>query len=160
MSKEKFITPILGIESAAQYWMEIVQPNFLRFNSEPTAREAFNLCSSLWHLIDWVEKDFRTNPNRLSLGDLRNQFEIKCSALSALHDIATNSKHGGVSRPRSSIVSTKAIIDSVNFYFGSSGSISEHSANYIIELSNGDQVMLHKLVEGAYLFWSNYFKPK
>jgi hypothetical protein len=52
------------------------------------------------------------------------------------------------------------MIDGVSFYFGSSGPVSEHSANYIIELSNGDQVMLHKLVEDAYLFWNNYFKTR
>jgi hypothetical protein len=159
MSTNKSIVPVLGIESAAQFWMEIAQPNFLRFHNDPTAREAFNLCSSLWHLIDWVQIDHRTNPQNLSLRELRKQFETECTALSALHDITTVSKHGTIEKPRGIVSSSKANIQGVNFYFSSLGPVSEHPASYTIQLANGQEVLLHELLASAYSFWDKFFRP-
>lgn len=158
MNSSKPIAPVLGIESAAQFWMEIVQPNFLRFHSDPTAREAFNLCSSLWHLIDWVEKDWRTNPNSLSLYELRTQFESICPALSAIHDITTVSKHGSISKVRGGVSSSTAEIQGVNFYFSEFGPVSEHPATYTVHLENGENLSLHALIAVAYQFWDSFFR--
>lgn len=160
MAQEKTIVPVLGIESAPQFWMEIVQPNFLRFHSDPTAREAFNLCSSLWHLIDWIEKDERTNPTRSSIYDLRKQFEGQCPALSILHDITTVSKHGELSKPRGPVASTKASIQGVNFYFSALGPVSEHQATYTVHLESGEEILLNELITSAYQFWEAFFKSQ
>lgn len=158
MTSSKPIAPVLGIESAAQFWMEIVQPNFLRFHSDPTAREAFNLCSSLWHLIDWVEKDGRTNPSNLTLHELRIQFEHSCPALSAIHDITTVSKHAAISKTRGSVRSSTAEVRGVNFYFSKLGPVSEHPAAYTVHLENGEKLSLHELIAAAYNFWDVFFK--
>lgn len=158
MTQERIIVPVLGIESAAQFWMEIVQPNFLRFHNDPTAREAFNLCSSLWHLIDWVVKDDRTNPTSSSIYDLRKQFESQCPALSILHDVTTVSKHGELSKPRGTVKSTTASIQGVNFYFGAIGPVSEHPATYTVQLESGEEISLIVLVTAAYQFWEAFFQ--
>lgn len=159
MPESKTIPTVLGIESAAQFWMEIVQPNFLRFQSDPTAREAFNLCSSLWHIIDWIEKDWRTNTEKLSLHELRTQFESSCPALSALHDITTVSKHGSLSKSRGNVIFSTAEIQGVNFYFSKLGPVSEHPAAYTVHFENGETLSLHDLIATAYTFWDSYFKP-
>ena len=61
---------VLGIESPAQYWQEVVRPNALHYRQHPTAREAFNLAASLWHLVDWIFEDPRLNPQCQQKSDL------------------------------------------------------------------------------------------
>jgi hypothetical protein len=48
------VTEVLGITCAGHFLQEVVLPNAVHYRQHPTAREAFNLAASPWHLIDWV----------------------------------------------------------------------------------------------------------
>lgn len=153
--------PVLGIQFAAQFWMEVVQPNGIQFRSNPTptAREAFNLCSSLWHMIDWVTVDPRTNPDGKHISEVRKELEATCPALSVLHDITTLSKHASLSKPRGPVASSEAVLVGATFYFGPGGPVSEHPAEYVVTLENGKQFKLSDLLAEAFAFWEDYFRP-
>ena len=92
---------VLGIESPAQYWQEVVVPNALHYRQHPTAREAFNLAASLWHLIDWVFEDPRLNPQCQQKSDLQATLRQQCPALGVMHDITTLYKHARITKPQS-----------------------------------------------------------
>jgi hypothetical protein len=72
---------VLGVSSPAQYWQEVVLPNALHYRQHPTAREAFNLAASLWHLIDWIFEDRRLNPQYQQKSDLQATLRQQCPAL-------------------------------------------------------------------------------
>ena len=148
---------VLGIGSAAQYWMEIVLPNAVRFRTHPAALEAFNICSSIWHQIDWIANDPSTNPTSETLTALRVKFEAECPSLSVFHDITTLSKHKVISRPRAGLVETKVEFLGATFHFGGEEPLSEHPSKYTVVLESGDEIDLGELVEAALRYWRAFF---
>lgn len=153
-------TPIFGISYAAQFFMEIVQTNFVSFSNHPTAKEAFNMCSSLWHLIDWITQDTTINKSGKSITEIRQILEPKCPSLSLMHDITTLSKHASLSRPRGNIVSTDAEFLGAIFHFGPSGPISEHPAKYKLTFDDGSTCYLHDEILKCMQFWEGFLKQQ
>lgn len=100
------MTSVLGIESPAQYWQEVVLPNALHYRQHPTAREAFNLAASLWHLIDWIFEDPRLNPQCQQKSDLQATLRQQCPALGVMHDITTLYKHARMTKPQGKVAAT------------------------------------------------------
>ena len=152
---------VLGIESPAQYWQEVVLPNALNYRQHPTAREAFNLASSLWHLIDWAFEDQRLKSPRLDKKDLQAlqaTFRQQCPALGVMHDITTLYKHARVSAPLGKVATMNVEMLGATFYFGPGGPVSEHPAEYIVTLEGGEQRPLNELFDEALRFWDGYFR--
>lgn len=149
---------VLGIESPAQYWQEVVLPNALHYRQHPTAREAFNLAASLWHLIDWIFEDPRLNPQRQQKSDLQATLRQQCPALGVMHDITTLYKHARMTRPQGNVMATDVEMLGATFYFGPGGPVSEHPAEYVVTLEGGEQRLLNKLFDEALKFWDSYFR--
>ena len=149
---------VLGISSPGQYWQEVVLPNVLNYRQHPTAREAFNLAASLWHLIDWVFEDPRLNPQRQQKKDLQASFRQQCQALGVMHDITTLYKHARMTAPQGKVAATEVDMLGATFYFGPGGPISEHPAEYTITLEGGGQRPLNALFDEALKFWDGYFR--
>ena len=149
---------VLGIESPAQYWQEVVLPNALHYRQHPTAREAFNLAASLWHLIDWIFEDRRLNPQYQQKSDLQATLRQQCPALGGMHDITTLYKHARMTKPRGKVAATDVEMLGATFYFGPGGPVSEHPAEYIVTLEGGEQRPLSELFEEALRFWDGYFR--
>lgn len=153
-------TPIFGISYAAQFWMEIVQTNFVSFSKHPTAKEAFNMCSSLWHVVDWITKDTNINKSGKSISDIRQILESQCHSLSLMHDITTLSKHASLTRQRGNISSINVEILGATFHFGPGGPISEHPANYKLVFDDGSTSYLQEEIVKCMQFWENFFKQQ
>ena len=151
---------VLGIQYAAQFWMEVVQPNYVSYSKHPTAKEAFNMCSSLWHLVDWITQDTNINTSAKSLSDIRQIVEPQCPSLSLMHDITTLSKHAVISRPRGNIVCTEAELLGATFHFGPGGPISEHPANYKLTFDDGSTSYLHEEIIKCMQFWESFFNNR
>jgi hypothetical protein len=149
---------VLGIESPAQYWQEVVLPNALHYRQHPTAREAFNLAASLWHLIDWIFEDPRLNPQRQQKSDLQATLRQQCPALGVMHDITTLYKHARMTKPQGKVAATDMEMLGATFYFGPGGPVSEHPAENVVTLEVGEQRLLSKLFDEALKFWDSYFR--
>lgn len=149
---------VLGIESPGQYWQEVVLPNVLHYRQHPTAREAFNLAASLWHLIDWVFEDPRLNLQHQQKSDLQVAFRQQCAALGVMHDITTLYKHARMTKPQGKVASTDVEMLGATFYFGPGGPVSEHPAEYVVTLEGGEQRPLNELFDEALRFWDSYFR--
>jgi hypothetical protein len=148
---------VLGIESPAQYWQEVVFPNALHYRQHPTAREAFNLAASLWHLIDWIFEDPRLNPQCQQKSEFQAALRQQCWALGVMHDITTLYKHARITKPQGEVAATDVEVLGVTFYFGPGGPVSEHPAEYIVTLGGGEQRPLNELFDEALRFWQSYF---
>ncbi|MBU6284781.1 MAG: hypothetical protein KGO85_02450 [Proteobacteria bacterium] len=149
---------VLGIESPAQYWQEVVLPNALHYRQHPTAREAFNLAASLWHLIDWIFEDPRLNPQRQQKSDLQATLRQQCPALGVMHDITTPYKYARMTKPQGNVTATDVEMLGATFYFGPGGPVSEHPAEYVVTLEGGEQRPLNELFDEALKFWDSYFR--
>jgi hypothetical protein len=44
----------LGLNSAKQFWSEVVLPDYDQFTKSHSARDAVHVALSAWHLHDWV----------------------------------------------------------------------------------------------------------
>lgn len=149
---------VLGVSYPAQYWQEVVLPNALHYRQHPTAREAFNLAASLWHLIDWIFEDPRLNPQRQQKSDLQATLRQQCPALGVMHDITTLYKHARITKPQGKVAATDVEMLGATFYFGPGGPVSEHPAEYVVTLEGGEQRPLNELFEEALRFWDGYFR--
>lgn len=152
------IALVLGIESPAQYWQEVVFPNALHYRQHPTAREAFNLAASLWHLIDWVFEDPRLNSPHQERKALQATFRQRCPALGVMHDVTTLYKHARMTKPQGNVAATGVEMLGATFYFGPGGPVSEHPAGYVVTLEGGEQHPLNELFNDALRFWDSYFR--
>ena len=152
------VTEVLGIISAGHFWQEVVRPNALHYRQHPTAREAFNLAASLWHLIDWIFEDPRLNPQCQQKSDLQATLRQQCPALGVMHDITTLYKHARITKPQGKVAATDVEMLGATFYFGPGGPVSEHPAEYIVTLEGGEQRPLNELFEEALRFWDGYFR--
>ena len=152
---------ILGIQRAAQFWMEVVQPNYVSYSQHPTAKEAFNICSSLWHLIEWVKADTTINISTKSLTAIRQILEPQCPSLKIIGDITNLSKHVILTKPQmTDLTSGDAELLGATFHFGPSGLISEHPANYKLIFADGSIHYLHEEVIKCMKFWESFFKQQ
>lgn len=149
---------ILGIEGYEQFWQEIVLPNWINYQKHPTAREAFNLAGSLWHLIDWIAEYNYPKHSRSQVGREQDSFVAMCPPLGAMHDIVTAYKHAKVSNPRGKVISTHTELQGATFYFGPNIIASEHPAEFNIVLEDGCEYDLNQLFQAVLAFWDQYIK--
>ena len=98
-------------------------PNALHYRQHPTAREAFNLAASLWHLIDWIFEDPRLNPQRQQKSALQATLHQQCPALGVMHDITTLYKHARITKPQGKVAATDVEMLGATFYFGPGGPV-------------------------------------
>lgn len=147
---------ILGIEGYVQFWQEIVLPNWMNYQKHPTAREAFNLAGSLWHLTDWITEYRYPNHSRADVSGEQDAFELMCPQLGAMHDIVTAYKHAKVSTPRGKVTNTHSDLQGATFYFGPNILVSEHLADFRVVLEDGCEYDLNQLFEAVVAFWDQY----
>jgi hypothetical protein len=152
------VTEVLGITCAGHFWQEVVLPNAVHYRQHPTAREAFNLAASLWHLIDWVFEDPRLNSQHQEKKALQTNLRQQCPALGVMHDITTLYKHARMTRPQGNVMATDVEMLGATFYFGPGGPVSEHPGEYVVTLEGGEQRPLNELFDEALKFWDGYFR--
>lgn len=147
---------VLGIGGAVHYWLEVVQLNWVDFSQRPTPRTAFNLATSLWHLIEWVAADPTTNCGSNDARKLQDHLVAQCPALGVMHDIATGFKHWRVSTPRGGVEDSHLELLGATLVFGAGGPMSENAAQFTVNLSDGQDVPLQPLFVAALQFWQQY----
>lgn len=85
----------LGLNSAKQFWSEVVLPDYDQFTKSPTARDAVHVALSIWHLHDWV---FHEQPSSTKKKDFQNELISACPELGWIRDYAEAAKHRGLDR--------------------------------------------------------------
>jgi hypothetical protein len=90
----------IGVTSAAQFWREVVLPDYDQFAGSPTARDAVHAAVTAWHLHDWV---WREQPNYANNRDLLRRFQNKlianCPQIRLLWVSTEKAKHRDLYRP-------------------------------------------------------------
>jgi hypothetical protein len=86
----------LGINSAKQFWSEVVLPDYDQFTKSHTARDAIHVALSTWHLHDWVLCE---QPSSTKKPDFQNNLICACPELGWIRDYAETAKHRRLNRP-------------------------------------------------------------
>ncbi|MFC7513577.1 hypothetical protein ACFQUU_01020 [Herbaspirillum sp. GCM10030257] len=147
-----------GIVNAYNYWIEVIQPNWVNFENTPTPRTAFNLATSLWSVMDWIRHDPVHGMQQLKIEEIRQHFQGKCPALGIVHDLGTHGKHYTVRAPRGAASVDAGELTGAVFCFSTPyGPISEQTADFAVVLDEGEQVSLHEIFRQAMNFWHSYF---
>lgn len=150
---------VFGITCAYQFWSEVVAPTYFQYCEFPAAKEAFNICTSIHHLLDWIQSDVTINKTNLQINDIREYFYALCPNLRIIADISNYSKHCVLtSKRKSTATSSTAHIQGMKFYFTRLGPFSDHPARYEIELIDGSKVELFLILNEVIDFWDNFFK--
>jgi hypothetical protein len=148
-----------GIVNAYNYWIEIIQPNWVTYLNSATSRTAFNLANSLWSVIEWIKNDPRHDLGHLGTKAIQNLFQEKCNVLGVVHDLATHGKHYTVTRPRSGeTVNSKKLTGAVFCFNAPYGPMSEQTVDFMVVLENGEECPLKDIFKEAMDFWDVYFK--
>lgn len=151
---------VLGIQNAHHYWQEVVQPNAIEYRRTRSARSAFNLATSLWHLQEWVVVQMNPDASKKALesekSKLMQALLQQCPELGVLHDIATASKHAMVSSPKGDVAASSAEITAVHLSFAGSQPVTEHEAEMLIELKDGSVKKLEQVLGTAFNYWNHY----
>ena len=148
----------LGVLNSYNYWDELAFPNWITFTQNPSARNAFNLAYTLWHVLDWIRLDRRHGFSGASMEDIRDFFERDFPMLGVIHDVATLGKHAKVTRPRGGVVGITASITGAVMYFGPGGPRSEHPSEFTVTFSDGSTMSLFEVFKGAVEYWDRYFR--
>lgn len=147
-----------GIINAYNYWIEVIQPNWITFENAPTPRTAFNLANSLWSIIEWIKHDSNHNLQNLTNEEIRKFFTTKCPELSIAHDLCSHGKHYTVSKPRTDNSLKSDLLTGAIFCFNTPfGPISEHTVDFWIVNEDGEEIQLHKVFAEIMNFWNLYF---
>lgn len=147
-----------GIVNAYNYWIEVIQPNWINFENSPTPRTAFNLANSLWSVMDWIKHDPVHGMQHLTKEEIRKQFQEKCPALGIVHDLGTHGKHYTVSAPRgAATVATNELTGAIFCFNTPFGPVSEQTADFTVVLDGGVQVSLNQIFREAMDYWHGYF---
>ena len=147
-----------GIVNAYNYWIEVIQPNWINFENAPTPRTAFNLASSLWNVIEWIKHDPAHGMQDLKLKEIQSYFQGKCAALGVVHDLGTHGKHYTVSRPRGNATTTDNELTGMIICFNTPfGPVSEQTAVFSVVLEGGTEFPLNQLFREVMDFWHSYF---
>jgi hypothetical protein len=150
--------PKLGIVNSYNYWDEIVKLNWVSYTQSSTARQAFNLASSLWHVIEWIRQDERHPSYGPQLKDVQDHFLSGCPDLAVMHDVATSGKHYTVSKPKSAMDTIGGEMDGAVLVFGPGGPMSEHTAEFIVTMDDGSERPLREIFGRCMEYWDAYFK--
>jgi hypothetical protein len=86
----------LGLNSAKQFWNEVVLPDYDQFTKSQTARDAVHVALSAWHLHDWLLCERQSSTKKR---DFQNELICACPELSWIRDYAEAAKHRGINRP-------------------------------------------------------------
>jgi hypothetical protein len=148
---------VLGIQSAAHYWQDIVHPNILEYDRYKSPRVAFNLATSLWHLQEWVvvQLNPHLNSNQFKVAKTKFRYQLieECPALGILHDITTANKHAIVSKPLGVVVSTSVETTEVHLSFLGTQPVTEHGAAFSVTLADGTVKNLDQIFIEAISYW-------
>ena len=125
--------------------------NLLR---NPLSVELATSCAiKSWHLTDYVFEEYKAVHGFQKLGDFRAS--LSCPSLNIMHDIATESKHFVVSRPKSDLADTK-IHDGD---FSPTDFSSEFDVSRLeLVMNNGTRLAFVEELEKSVNFWQNYLK--
>lgn len=134
-----------------------MQPNWLAYQAHPTAREAFNLAGSLWHLTEWITETYHPNASSGLVRDKQDDFRQMCPALGVMRDIVTAYKHARVKHRVSKATDTEFELQGATLYFGQNLIASEHLANFTVIFEDGSAYTLNQLFVEVITFWNGYF---
>ena len=148
----------LGVLNAYNYWDELAYPNWISFTQNPSARNAFNLAYTLWHLLDWINLDKRHGFSGKPIQDVRDFFEGDFPMLGVIHDVATLGKHAKMTRPRGGVAGITASFTGVVMYLGPGGPRSEHPSEFTVTFNDGSSISLFEVFKVAVDYWDKYFK--
>lgn len=154
----KEMQPTLGIVNAYNYWLEVLMPNWCVFTSHTSAKNAFNLAASLWHVLEWIEKDERHGFIGKSKTDIRNHFISACPNLGIMHDIVTMSKHITVSSPKGGFSSVTGEPHQLILHSGPAGMFPESGSDFVIQMKDGAEIRLLDAFKVVVDYWTEYFK--
>lgn len=148
----------LGIVNAYNYWIEVIQPNWINFENTPTPRTAFNLANSLWSVIEWINHDPAHGMPHLKPREIQNQFQEKCPVLGIIHDLITHGKHYTVSTPRGAATIIPRELTGAIFCFNTPfGPVSEQTVDFSVVLDGGAEISLDQVFRTAMDYWHSYF---
>ena len=154
MSSEHGVTYIdFGLNSVAEFWDRLIVPDVRTFIQEPSARAAFEVALSLWHLHDWVWHE--RHPDEENHGSRFNAYRtwllIACPELGWLRDVADAGKHRGFGRNR--------VVDGAGPHsvIGSAGTLIGVSiggrVGYFLVINDGSHQDLAAVLQVAVEFW-------
>ena len=104
------------IDSARDFWIKIAKPDYMEFRDNPTdLRKAFHAAASLYHVVDWVWSDYKSNPQMVygagSLTDLRDHIiQNECADFELVRDVADSAKHFRLDRSSATVRSATEVI--------------------------------------------------
>jgi hypothetical protein len=147
-----------GIVNAYNYWIEVIQPNWINFENAPTPRTAFNLAGSLWNVIEWIKHDPVHGMQDINLKEIQSLFQERCAALGIVHDLGTHGKHYTVSKPRgNATVVDNELTGAIICFNTPFGPVSEQTAVFSVVLEGGAEISLNQLFREIMNFWHGYF---
>ena len=87
----------IGINSAKEFWSEVVLPDCDQFRKSHTARDAVHAALTAWHLHDWVflEQPLASCTNKR---DFQEKLIAACPELGWVREYAETAKHRRLSR--------------------------------------------------------------
>ena len=144
----------IGLGSVADYWREIVTPAVRECRGVPSARSAFQAAQAVWHLHDWAWHDRNPGQNtrkNSAFETYRDGLLADCPELGWLRDIAEAGKHRGLGRGGVDVL--KAQRHLLSRGDDGSGSVQMPLPVIIVELDNGAQHDVNRLLEKAINHW-------
>lgn len=150
--------PTLGIVNAHNYWLEVLMPNWCVFAAHPSAKNAFNLAASLWHVLEWIEKDAVHGFGGKTKSDIRHHFMSQCPNLGIMHDIVTMSKHITVGTPKGGFSSVAGEPYQLMLHKGREGMFPESASDFVIHMQDGSEARLLDAFKVVVDYWTEYFK--
>ena len=110
------VTPIDDISSARDFWTKIALPDYEEFRADPiNLGKAFHAAMSLYHVVDWVWGDYKSDPQRVfhakSLENLRDYIvKQECEDFGLIRDVADSSKHFRLDRKTATVASATQVV--------------------------------------------------
>lgn len=119
------------------------------FSEQKNVTSFKSICSNLWHLNDWVWKEYTSFHEQFSnIGEFRSYLFGLCNELKIMHDIVNTSKHLELTRPKSNFKELK-------IYEGSPFSFSTPPCILIV-LKNGKKKNGTKMIKKVIDFWYRF----
>jgi hypothetical protein len=132
---------------------------YSEFSKEPLSeRMANNLCKQSWHLTDWVFNEFIYSASNLKsrdqqIGDWRNTLYPRCPSIKIIHDLAQESKHSIVTRPKDFVESIGTVESTFDYTFD----FTFNDSKLVIIMQNGDSLNFRNTIAEVIDFWKSLF---
>lgn len=131
-----------------------LKANYDKLRRNPLSIElAISCATKSWHLTDYTFEEFKSVHGFTKIGDFRAS--LYCPSLNIMHDIATESKHFVVSRPKSDLADSKiheGDFSPTDFSFDFDVSRLE------LIMNDGSRVAFIEELEKTITFWKNYLQ--